>query len=88
MFYDIGSVTNRNIQLLYEYRILREPSHNLTAICRAGGKQTIDALNWKESTREVEGYDTVYEARLDGIVPRMDCVPFLEFHPGKHSDWK
>lgn len=88
MFYDIGSVTNRNIQLLYEYRILREPSHNLTAICRDGNKQTIDTLNWKESTREIEGYDTVYEARLDGIKPEADCVPFLEFHPEENSDWK
>lgn len=88
MFYDIGSITNRNIQLLYEYRILREPSHNITAICRDGKKQTVDTLDWKESTREVEGYDTVYEARLVGITPEADCVPFLEFHPGDNTDWK
>lgn len=88
MFYDIGSVTNRNIQLLYEYRILREPSHNLTAICRAGSKKTIDILNWKESIREIEGYDVIYEARLDGIISETGCVPFLEFHPNEHSDWK
>ena len=88
MFYDIGSVTNRNIQLLYEYRILREPSHNLTAICRDGSKQTVNTLNWKESTREIDGYDAVYEARLDGVIPEPDCVPFLEFRPGEHSDWK
>lgn len=88
MFYDIGSITNRNIQLLYEYRILREPSDNLTAICRDGRSQTVDTLVWKESNRVVDGYDTVYEATLDGISVESPFIPFLEFHPQENSDWK
>lgn len=87
MFYDVGSISNRNIQLLYEYRILREPSENLTAICRDSAPQSITALEWTKSTREIEGFDTVYEATLD-VKPETDCVPFLEFHPDKNTDWK
>ena len=88
MFYDVGSVTNRNIQLLYEYRILREPSDNLTAICRDSKPQSVTQLNWSISDREVEGFDSVYVAELEGVVPERDCVPFLEFHPDSNTDWK
>lgn len=88
MVYDIGSISNRNIQLLYEYRILREPSDNLTAICRDEEPQTTSKLDWKESDRIIEGYDTVYETKLDGIAAEDDSVPFLEFHPESDTDWK
>lgn len=88
MFYDIGSITNRNIQLLYEYRILREPSDNLTAICRDSTPQHISELHWVESDREIDGFDTVYVARLEGITPIDNLVPFLEFNPTNGVDWK
>lgn len=88
MFYDVGSVTNRNIQLLYEYRILREPSDNLTAICRDGTPQEVSDLTWSISTREVEGYDTIYETTLAGVTPEKNFVPFVEFHPESDTDWK
>lgn len=88
MFYDIGSISNRNIQLLYEYRILREPSANLTAICRDSTPQETSALNWRESGREIEGIDKVYETELSGIQLVPDCVPFLEFHPESDTEWK
>lgn len=88
MFYDVGSVTNRNIQLLYEYRILREPSDNLSAICRDSTPQETSTLSWSISNREIEGYEQVYEATLDEITPQDNCVPFLEFHPEDDVDWK
>ena len=88
MFYDVGSVTNRNIQLLYEYRILREPSDNLSAICRDSTPQETSTLNWSISNREIEGYEQVYEAALGEITPQDNCVPFLEFHPEDDVDWK
>lgn len=88
MFYDIGSVTNRNIQLLYEYRILKEPSDNLSAICRGGDKQEVTTLSWELSSRKIDGYNAVYAARLDGVIPEDGCVPFLEFHPDSDTDWR
>lgn len=88
MFYDVGSITNRNIQLLYEYRILREPSENLTAICRDSTPQISNDLAWSVSSRIIDGYDVVYEATLSGVTPEKNCVPFIEFHPDKDVDWK
>ena len=88
MFYDIGSITNRNIQILYEYRILREPSDNLTAICRDGKPITISRLNWVLSDRKIEGFESVYVSTLTGVQPQSEFVPFLEFHPESDTDWK
>lgn len=88
MFYDIGSITNRNIQILYEYRILREPSDNLTAICRDGKPITISRLNWVLSDRKIEGFESVYVATLTGVQSQSEFVPFLEFHPESDTDWK
>ena len=88
MFYTIGSISNRDIQLLYEYRILREPSDNLSAICREGTPQTSDKLDWIVSSRTHDDFDVIYEATLDNIKPIGNCVPFLEFHPDVATDWK
>lgn len=87
MFYDIGAITNRDIQLLYEYRILRQPSDNLTAITRAGEAQHVDELKWQASSRLIETYDTVYEAVLTDQI-KSGLVPFLEFHPEGGELWK
>ena len=88
MNYDIGSVSNRNIQLLYEYRILREPSENLTAICRDSTPIKIENLIWSLSERSIEGYDQVYVANLSEITPVDSMIPFLEFHPKEAEEWK
>ena len=85
--YDIGSVSNRNIQLLYLYRILREPSDRLTAICRGGPHTEVFELNWELCDAEIPGYDTVYKAVLDGVVREPNTVPFLEFKP-EDEDWR
>ena len=37
MKYDISAVSNRDLQLLYEYRILRQPSDKLSAILTKSG---------------------------------------------------
>lgn len=86
MFYNIGSVSNRDIQLLYQYRILREPSENLSAIVRASEPVLINQLDWSPSTKSIEGYDTVYEVILSDF--SGDYVPFLEFHPTATDDWR
>lgn len=87
LYYDIGSVSNRNIQLLYEYRILRQPSDNLTAICKGGVAEEISGLTWVVSDRVIEGYEVIYEATLD-INVEPESVPFLEFHPDTAERWK
>lgn len=88
MFYDVGSISNRNIQLLYKYRILREPSENLTAICRGREPIKASSLEWVLSNRKIDGFSTVYVATLTGVQVTSDCVPFIEFHPDSGSDWK
>ena len=87
MIYDVGAISNRNIQLLYEYRILREPSDNLTAICRYREPEVTQELSWEISDREIEGYDVVYQCEISKS-NYADFVPFLEFHPLEHTDWK
>lgn len=88
MFYDVGSISNRNIQLLYKYRILREPSENLTAICRGGEPIKTSSLKWVLSDRNIDGFSTVYVATLSDTRVVSNCVPFMEFHPNSDSDWK
>lgn len=88
VYYDVGEITNRNIQLLYEYRILREPSDNLTAICRDSEPRLFNHLDWVESHRKIDGYELIYEAELPDIAIDSESVPFLEFHPEQQTDWK
>lgn len=88
MFYDIGSVSNRNIQLLYKYRILREPSDYLTAICRASEPEMSNELKWTLSDREIDSQDVIYQAILPGITPKDNHIPFLEFETSDELEWK
>lgn len=88
MTYNISSISNRDIQLLYEYRILREASDNLSAICKSDSPILIDTLIWTKSDRQIEGYDSVYEATLLSDFDSNAGIPFLEFHPNDNTDWK
>ena len=88
MFYDIGTVSNRNIQLLYKYRILREPSTELTAICRDSEPISVTELAWSPSTKELDGYNQVYEAVIVSDVGQSQRVPFLEFRTNEELDWR
>lgn len=80
MTYDISSVSNRDIQLLYKYRILREPSDLLTAICRGGEPVRTSIGNWISD-------DDAYSATISTTV-ESDCVPFIEFCTDSEEDWK
>lgn len=85
MYYDLGSISNRDLQILYEYRILKIPSHELTEILRAVPKE-FEINDWAVSEKEIEGYTVVYETRFE-----LECenhVPFLEFLPEDTQDWK
>lgn len=85
LYYDLGSISNRDLQVLYEYRILKVPSHELTEILRAV-PQEFEINEWRTSEKEIEGYDTVYETHFE--VECENHVPFLEFLPEDTQDWK
>lgn len=85
MFYDIGSVSNRDLQVLYEYRIFKLPSEHLTEILR-GVPTEFKISQWTISTKSFEGHDTVFETHFE-----LSCdnhVPFFEFLPEDNQDWK
>lgn len=75
MRFPAGSISNRDIQLLYEYRILRQPADRLTAICTAGNPVTINELEWTVAETGL------YQAILPVKQPAAGLIPFLEFLP-------
>ena len=78
--FDISAISNRDLQLLYEYRILRRPADKLTAIL--GGE------NFTISMREdIQSNTDLYTYRLDTL-PQPNRVPFLEFVPTSAEDWR
>lgn len=85
MYYDMSTISNRDLQVLYEYRILKIPSHELTEILRAV-PQEFQITEWVASEKEIEGYDAVYETHFE--LECGDHVPFLEFLPEDNQDWK
>lgn len=80
MMYDISTVSNRDLQLLYEYRILRRPADRLTAILE--GKYV--TVSVKEGTKLEDNWYTYY---LDTTTIE-NKVPFLEFIPNSADDWR
>lgn len=71
MKYDISAVSNRDLQLLYEYRILRQPSDKLSAILNKSGiGANLRYDNKKENDYFVYRIDTQVEENL---------IPFIEF---------
>ena len=87
MFYNINQVSNINIQLLYLYRILRQPSDRLTAISRDGSPTLVSRFDWEVVPSPVTGYDQVYRTELAGVQVQDGLVPFLEFTPAD-EDWR
>ena len=85
MYYAMSTISNRDLQVLYEYRILKIPSHELTEILRAV-PQEFQITEWVASEKEIEGYDAVYETHFE--LKCGDHVPFLEFLPEDSQDWK
>lgn len=85
MYYAMSTISNRDLQVLYEYRILKIPSHELTEILRAV-PQEFQITEWVASEKEIEGYDAVYETHFE--LECGDHVPFLEFLPEDSQDWK
>lgn len=85
MFYDIGSVSNRDLQVLYEYRIFKLPTGHLTEILR-GSPVEFKIAEWTLSSKIFDGIDSVFETHFD-----LACdnhVPFFEFLPESNQDWK
>lgn len=78
--FDISSISNRDLQLLYEYRILRRPADKLTAIL--GGESFTTSI--RQGTELEDSWFTYY---LD-TVPKADKIPFLEFKAESADDWR
>lgn len=75
MIYDISQVSNRDLQLLYTYRILRHPSALLNAIYRYDSPETY-AIEKPQAVR-IENTD-YFEYHIQLEKP-MTKIPFLEF---------
>lgn len=78
MTYSISSISNRDLQLLYHYRILRQPASFLNAIYNQGESVVVTFSPVGESD---EGYQ--FEARTS--IP-SNKVPLLEFE-GDERYW-
>lgn len=72
MTYDISAVSNRDLQLLYEYRILRQPADKLSAVLTKSGI----GANLRYDNRTVDGY---FVYRIDTRV-QENLIPFIEFN--------
>ena len=78
--FDISAISNRDLQVLYEYRILRRPADKLTAIL--GGESFTIPLT--EGTQTEGG---LYTYKLD-TTPKEGRIPFLEFEAESADDWR
>jgi len=78
--YGISAISNRDLQLLYEYRILRRPADKLTAIL--GGESFTVSIS-----EDIQSENDMYVYRLD-TTPKEGHVPFLEFVPRSADDWR
>lgn len=85
MYFDLSSVSNRDLQVLYEYRILKILSVELTEILRAKPTEHL-IQTWLPSDKSIDGYETVFETRFE--IACGQHVPFLEFIPEDNQDWK
>lgn len=85
MRYMINQISNRDRQLLYEYRILRQPSDYLSPIVR-DAVQTTQILSGKESTEQFDDY-RLFEFDLE-LDMQDGKIPYLEFKTSTKSDFR
>lgn len=85
MIYSISSISNRDLQLLYHYRILRQPSDLLNA---AYTDSEPIPLTFSEGglVSEKEYSDELFYSFKAPIQLKENMVPLLEF-TGEESDW-
>lgn len=84
MTYSISSISNRDLQLLYHYRILRQPSDFLKAVYSAGPSSVLEFNPGEEQTSD-DG-SKIYTFITQTDVPE-DKIPLLEFS-GEEKDWQ
>lgn len=85
MKYQISQISNRDLQLLCHYRIIKQPSDYIKAVYRDTKPVTLD-FGSGIATSEVDSYNRTiyrYECRME--IPKSK-VPMLEFS-GLESDW-
>ena len=84
MIYSISSISNRDVQLLYHYRMLKQPSDYLNEVFRGESIfvqfPSIGQLSSRQTDNQV-----LYEYSTELDVPE-NRIPMLEF-TGNESDW-
>lgn len=85
MRYMVNQISNRDRQLLYEYRILRQPSDYLPPTVRDDVQNT-QILSGTKTTEQFTDYE-LFEFHLELYIPDGK-VPYLEFKTSTKSDFR
>lgn len=85
MRYMINQISNRDTQLLHEYRILRQPSDYLSPIFR----DTIQSTQILSGTPTEEVFEEYSLWKFDlGVDLTSDKIPYIEFKTRNESDFR
>lgn len=83
--YQINEISNRDVSLLYRYRILREPADYLTAACDAGEPIITEIYQGEPTDSATEAGEALYRFTL-GIEDKAGYIPYLEFNSDDETD--
>lgn len=85
--YQIHEISNRDLELLYDYRILRQPSDFLSASYSAGTPVATEIFQGSPTDFKTDRGELVYQYDL-GIENIPNRIPYLEFSAGNDADRK
>lgn len=85
--YLINEISNRDLSLLYEYRILKNPSDFLSAAYTQSTPVYTEIKEGFLSEYETDSGESLYGFNL-GIELVPDMIPYLEFSPSNAADSK
>ena len=86
MIYSVSSISNRDVQLLYHYRMLKQPAGNLQAVFRQLEPVSVTFPSIGTSTGSVtENLEPLYSFTTSIEIPE-NKIPLLEFS-GDENDW-
>lgn len=85
--YQIAEISNRDVSILHQYRILRNPSDFLSAVYNDGTLVLTSIKDGFASEFETDDGRPVYGYDL-GIQPVAGFIPYLEFETDNESDKK
>lgn len=83
--YPIGEISNRDVGLLYEYRILKQPSDFLSAIYSDSEGMVYSIQEGNLTNFKTESDESVYSYKL-GFDTVANKIPYLEFRANTTTD--